>query len=99
MQGIACNTAEKAGATDKAMTELITRAGCDIPAMMAAHLPEHKIRFPFSSKRKRMSTVVEGVNTGNDYKKRLHVKGASEIVKNCCTHYLDANGNRQDLTD
>lgn len=89
---IACNTAEKAGATDRAMTELIERVSCDTKALCDRHLTEHKIRFPFSSKRKRMSTIIENLTTGNSYGKRLHVKGASEIVKNCCSHYLDADG-------
>lgn len=87
--GIACNTAEKAGATDRAMTGLLERVQCDTKKLCDKHLSEHKIRFPFSSKRKRMSTIVENLETGNSYGKRLHVKGASEIVKNCCSHYLD----------
>jgi len=97
--GIACNTAEKAGATDRAMTELIDRVGCDAKMLCEKHLSEHKIRFPFSSKRKRMSTVVENLETSNSYGKRLHVKGASEIVKNCCSHYLDVDGNVKEMTD
>jgi len=39
-----------------------------------------------------MSTVVENIQTSNAYSKRLHIKGASEIVKNCCSHYIDTNG-------
>lgn len=97
--GIACNTAEKAGATDRAMTELIDRVGCDSKSLCDKHLSEHKIRFPFSSKRKRMSTVVENLPTSNSYGKRLHVKGASEIVKNCCSHYLDVDGKVKEMTD
>lgn len=97
--GIACNTAEKAGATDRAMTELIERANVNMASLCEKHLSEHKIRFPFSSKRKRMSTVVENLQTSNSYGKRLHVKGASEIVKNCCSHYLDVDGNVKEMTD
>jgi P-type Ca2+ transporter type 2B len=63
------------------------------------HLSEHKIRFPFSSKRKRMSTIVENLETSNSYGKRLHVKGASEIVKSCCSHYLDIDGKVQVMND
>ena len=96
---VACNTSEKAGATDKAMTELVDRMDCDQKILQERHLPEHKIRFPFSSKRKRMSTVLEKLETSNAYGKRLHIKGASEIVKNCCSHYLDENGNVKELTD
>lgn len=97
--GVACNTAEKAGATDRAMTELLERVQCDSKLLCEKHLSEHKIRFPFSSKRKRMSTIVENLETGNSYGKRLHVKGASEIVKNCCSHYLDEAGNVKEMTD
>jgi len=39
-----------------------------------------------------MSTVIENVETSNSYGKRLHIKGASETIKNCCSHYLDAKG-------
>lgn len=46
-----------------------------------------------------MSTILENIETSNSYGKRLHVKGASEIVKNCCSHYLDADGKPQELTD
>jgi len=91
--GIACNTAEKPGATDRAMTELLDRLQVDSKALFEKHLSVHKMRFPFSSKRKRMSTVVENLETTNSYGKRLHVKGASEIVKNCCSHFLDIDGN------
>lgn len=97
--GIACNTADKPGATDRAMTELLERVKCDSKLLVEKHLSEHKIRFPFSSKRKRMSTIVENLETGNSYGKRLHVKGASEIVKNCCSHYLDESGQVKEMTD
>ena len=96
---VACNTASKPGATDKSMSELIERCGTDAEALKAKHLSEHLIRFPFSSKRKRMSTVMENVQTKNSYSKRLHIKGASEIVKNCCSHYLDSEGQVREMTD
>jgi len=46
-----------------------------------------------------MSTVVEtegidGEQMEHGYTKRLHVKGASEIVLTTCTHYLDSNGEK-----
>jgi magnesium-transporting ATPase (P-type) len=78
---------------------LIERCGTDADALQKKYLSEHLIRFPFSSKRKRMSTILENIETGNSYKKRLHIKGASEIVKNCCSHYLDADGKVREMTD
>ena len=44
-----------------------------------------------------MSTVLElGVNDvfEHNYPKRLHCKGASEIVLSTCSHYLDVNGQK-----
>jgi magnesium-transporting ATPase (P-type) len=46
-----------------------------------------------------MSTVVENLETSNSYGKRIHIKGASEIVKNCCSHFLDVDGNVKEMTD
>ncbi|KAG2226932.1 hypothetical protein INT45_010211 [Circinella minor] len=57
--------------------------------------------FPFSSKRKTMTTVIKvQENTAKsksqaDY--RAYVKGASEIVLGSCTHFIDEKGNTQKL--
>lgn len=58
--------------------------------------------FPFSSKRKSMSTVIR-VNDAsaptmeNACTYRIHTKGASEIILKACTHYLDAQGHIREL--
>lgn len=98
---VACNSASKAGATDLSMVELLERCGTDSAALQAKHLhPQNMIRFPFSSKRKRMSTILDNVADAKPgYNKRLMVKGASEIVKNCCSKYIDENGNIQTMND
>lgn len=69
---IACNIPDKCGPTDKAMTGLLERAGKDILKIRAAHqCPEERfIRFPFTSGRKRMSTVTQNHGLGG-YDKRL----------------------------
>jgi magnesium-transporting ATPase (P-type) len=49
-----------------------------------------------------MSTVLEfpeGETHDNGFNKRLLTKGASEIVVETCSHYLDANGDRVVLDD
>jgi len=103
--GVACNTPdrESAGATDKAMFELLDRGKVDMEEIKGTHNVAKKgeyIRFPFSSKRKRMSTIIENAERGAEgYNKRLLIKGASEIVKACCSHYLDAEGVRQAKDD
>jgi magnesium-transporting ATPase (P-type) len=51
------------------------------------------MRFQFDSARKRMSTILtipEGEQTENNYNKRLHIKGASEIVLETCKYYINA---------
>ena len=43
-----------------------------------------------------MSTVItldEG-EVGEGYNQRLHVKGASEIILETCSHYIDKDGNK-----
>lgn len=98
---VACNSASKAGATDLSMVELLERCGTDSESLKKKHLDaQNMIRFPFSSKRKRMSTILDNVAEAKPgYNKRLMVKGASEIVKNCCSKYLDENGNVQTMND
>ena len=63
-QGIACNIPppEQLSATDKSMYDLLERASSDLDALQARHVvrdDDDKIRFPFSSSRKRMSTICQ----------------------------------------
>lgn len=44
-------------------------------------------RFPFTSSRKRMSTVIE-----YNGRKLLIIKGASELVLKSCSDYIDFTG-------
>jgi len=78
------------------MFELMDRGEVDMEVIKEKHNVAKKgeyIRFPFSSKRKRMSTIIENAKDGESgYNKRLLIKGASEIVKACCSHYLDEAG-------
>lgn len=54
----------------------------------------------FTSKRKKMSTILENVpDTYTETGYRLHMKGAAEIVLDKCTHYIDENGERRKLDD
>lgn len=80
---------DNSGATEKAMLKFIVRCGFDYDKVRAEKIPKEFVRFQFDSGRKRMSTIIDG-----DSGKRIHVKGASEIVLESCTHYLDANGSK-----
>lgn len=105
-QGVTCNTMgnlQDAQATELAMLKFITRFGIDVEAKRSEYLPpENEIRFLFDSSRKRMSTIVElkqGEESEYGYPRRIHIKGASEIILGTCTHYLDQNGNKANLDD
>lgn len=104
-QAVACNTLDSidnSGATEKAMLKFITRCNCDFEVLRTKYLPSGFLRFQFDSTRKRMSTVLnldESEETEHNNPKRLHVKGASEIILESCNYYLDADGNKQDLTE
>ncbi|KAI8137844.1 PMCA-type calcium-translocating P-type ATPase [Fennellomyces sp. T-0311] len=57
--------------------------------------------YPFSSKRKTMTTIIKikensaPSKSQEDY--RVYTKGASEIVLKSCTRYMDAKGNTKKL--
>lgn len=90
-QAIACNTsgsAENASATEQAMLKMMVKLDLDVEAIRKKHIPEPYVRFQFTSKRKRMSTVIHNCDL-TDYDARCHMKGAAEIVLSCCTWYLD----------
>jgi Ca2+-transporting ATPase len=91
-----------AGATELAMLKFIQRCGVDYVKLRSTHIdPETKLRFPFDSARKRMSTVIDtgSENTDHGYAKRIHTKGASEIILGTCTHYLNESGTKVPLDD
>lgn len=89
-QTIACNctgTHEDSVASEKAMLKFIKRCGVDYEDLRRQYLPkgQNLIRFVFDPVRKRMSTIAELKG-----QKRVHVKGASEIVLDACDFYLTA---------
>lgn len=98
-EAVSCNTSEtieNSGATEKAMLKFITRCGFDFKYLRDQHIPKDLVRFQFDSSRKRMSTII---TLGDGQTKRIHIKGASEIVLETCTHYLDAQGQKQPIDD
>lgn len=90
-QAIALNSADQMGATDKAMDEFIVRCGANKADLKNKHMPpaNELIRFPFTSTRKRMSTIIHNATGSGGYDKRMYIKGASEIVMECCSKLLD----------
>ncbi|KAK3249190.1 ATF/CREB activator [Cymbomonas tetramitiformis] len=55
-----------------------------------------KIRSPFSSKKKRMGCLIVDQSDGS---KRIHWKGASEIILSLCTQKMGETGKVEDLSD
>lgn len=93
-------TIQESSATEMSMLKMMGKLDVNIEDMRQKHLGEDFQRFHFTSKRKRMSTIM--VNCGNTeygYDKRIHLKGASEIVLESCTHYLNQDGEKIDLQD
>ena len=66
----------------------------DVQPIMKSNL----VRFQFTSKRKKMSTILTNI-TDNvyGYDKRLHTKGASEIVLSLCSNYITEDGTVENL--
>jgi len=100
-EAVCCNTLDDdSSATEIAMLKMINKFGVDVKEKRRQNLPDNFTRFLFTSKRKRMATILEKVSgTDNSYGKRIHLKGAAEIVLASCTHYLNQDGERLLLHD
>lgn len=102
-QGISCNTtgtSEASSATEKAMLQMLDKFGCSYTDLRLIHCKDPLVRFQFTSKRKKMSTVLTGISDNEyGYDKRLHTKGAAEIVLKTCSHFINEDGRVELLTD
>ena len=87
---IACNN-QGGAATNKAINEMLKSTGVDAESIRAKHLG-NEIVFPFNARRKRQSTIIENATGAGGYDRRLLVKGASELIINSCSHYIDESG-------
>jgi len=75
------------------MLEMMVKLKVDYQGVRVKHLHEDFTRFHFTSKRKRMSSIISDCGeTEYGYDRRVHLKGASEIVLGCCTHFINAKG-------
>jgi P-type Ca2+ transporter type 2B len=79
---------------------MMERFKTDVEEVRRKHLPKDFIRFHFTSKRKRMSSIIHDCGqTEHSHDRRVHMKGAAEIVLESCTHYLNENGQKTPLND
>lgn len=73
-----------------------------MPALQQKHKVtqnDEKIRFPFTSGRKRMSTVIQNAHGKDSYDRRLLIKGASELITKSCQYYLNEEGQQCNFDD
>ncbi len=100
MQACICNTnaeLNKGLATEIAMLKMADKFGQKIEPLRKLHVPDNAVRFQFTSDRKRMATILENVDNGSDYKRRIHMKGAAEMVLKRCNRFIDAQGKIVDM--
>jgi len=101
VQAICLNTIgtiQESSATEMSMLKMMNKLTIDPETVRKAHLKDEFTRFHFTSKRKRMSTIMENCgHTEHGYDRRIHIKGASEIVLASCTHYLNQDGEKIEL--
>jgi len=91
-QALACNgsaTLEPyfGSKTEIALLEFLQNKNENYQTIRQQYTSPTSIKFPFSSQRKRMSLILENVENGLPSRKRMHIKGASEIVLESCTHF------------
>jgi len=95
-QAMCCNTSgtvDQASATEQAMLKMLVKLGVDYIGERTKCIPDPYTRFQFTSKRKRMSTVIQNCGqTEFGYDRRCHMKGAAEIVLDTCNSYLNDQG-------
>ena len=103
LEACACNTtgtSEDAGATEKAILQMLDKLGCNYKSLREHHCQDPLVRFQFTSKRKKMSTVLTCIdNNVYAYDKRLHVKGAAEMILANCSHYINSGGETIEMSD
>jgi magnesium-transporting ATPase (P-type) len=79
---------------------MVIKFGVDIEKKRSEKLSKDFTRFHFTSKRKRMSTIVQNCGqTEHGYDRRIHIKGAAEIVLGACAFYLNQDGEKIPLHD
>ena len=76
--------------------EIVRKAGTDIEAIESKFRDSETV-FPFTSKRKRSSRIIENAIGNGGYDKRLLVKGATELVIESCSHYINEEGARVEI--
>lgn len=91
-ESIMCNTTAtklNGQATEKALIFFLEKFNIDVMKERENLLGQEYERFPFNSKRKKMSTIFFKANCPS--KHRLHTKGTVKIILNSCRYYVGPN--------
>jgi magnesium-transporting ATPase (P-type) len=86
--------------TDLTFTKFLKKFDEDVQFLRQQYiqkLDENIPRIAFSSKRKKMSTILKWEQFPTGY--RIFLKGASEIVLNACDYYVNDNNRKVELDD
>ena len=92
------NKAIKGGSkTDIAFYKLVQNLNYDYVSLRETYLQNvnNIVRIPFSSERMKLSTFIPIENK----KRRIHMKGATEVIIRSCVSYLNQSRNKVDLSD
>lgn len=78
---------------------MVAKFGCDYEEIRRKHLKDpHVVLFRLF--RKRLSVILNDVEDNEyGYSKRLFSFGASELILESCSHYIDENGNRKEIKE
>lgn len=99
IEACCCNSTFE-NSTEVAIQEMLHKFEINEQDYIDKYLGANFQRFQFTSKRKRMSTILTNVEeTDTGYKKRLHIKGAPEYVLDSCTHYITQENKKVPIDD
>jgi len=82
--------------TEGALLLFVRSLGCDYRDLRD-QVPLIKA-YPFSSAKKRMSSIVQVEDSAEKSRRRLYSKGASETMLQLCSSYMDQDGSIKTLT-
>lgn len=89
-QALSCNSSATlrpltGSKTEIALLEFMERVSVDFEKVQEMFIPKGAIKFPFSSQRKRMSTVI--IDSTSSTGRTMLLKGASEFILASCTKF------------
>lgn len=91
LQACICNNSTEGSPTESALLEYARKMGMSVSQYKRDHAISSSMVFPFTSKRKRMSAIIENVSSGLKGNRRLHTKGAAEQILASCSHIFLKN--------